>query len=164
MRLGQKNGCVRQWAKKGSRPRQFVDQRYDSAYVFGAVCPAHDKGAALLLPCANTSAMTQHLEEVSKHVAPAAHAVILLDNAAWHRTKKLKLPSNISLMFIPVASPELNPAENIWQYMRQTWLSNRVFADYEEILEAGCDAWNKLIAEKGRIASIATRQWAVIGQ
>ena len=89
MRIGQKNGCVRQWAKRGTRPRQPVDQRYESAYVFGAVCPARDRGVALILPQANTWAMQQHLDAASKRVWRGAHAVMLLDNAGWHRTKKL---------------------------------------------------------------------------
>lgn len=164
MRLGQKNGCVRQWAKKGSRPRQPVDQRYDSAYVFGAVCPVRDTGAALVLPYANTDAMQQHLEAIAKKVVAGAHAVVLLDKAGWHTTPKLKLPPNISLLFLPPACPELNAAENIWQYLRQTYLSNRIFADYVAIVEAGCRAWNRLTAEAGRIASIASRDWIATGQ
>lgn len=164
MRLGQKNGCVRQWAKKGSRPRQPVDQRYDSAYVFGAVCPARDSGAALVLPHANTEAMQHHLEAIAKQVVAGAHAVVLLDKAGWHTTPKLKRPANISLLFLPPACPELNAAENIWQYLRQTYLSNRVFKDYTAIVDAGCRAWNELTTEAGRIASIASRDWAVTGQ
>lgn len=164
MRIGQKNGCVRQWAERGTRPRQPVDQRYESAYIFGAVCPARDTGAALILPYADTWAMQQHLNEVAKHVAPGSHAIMLLDNAGWHRTKKLDWPANVSPLFIPPSCPELNAAENVWQYMRQTYLSNRVFSTYKDILEAASDAWNKLLAETGRIASIATRRWAVTGQ
>jgi DDE superfamily endonuclease len=161
MRVGQKNGCVRQWAARGTRPSQPADQRYANAYVFGAVCPARDTGAALVLPEANTWAMQQHLDATSKLVAPDSHAVMLLDNAGWHRTKKLKWPANISPLFIPPGCPELNAAENIWQYLRQTYLSNRVFANYEGILDAASDAWNRLLAEGGRITSIATRDWAV---
>jgi hypothetical protein len=164
MRLGQKNGCVRQWAKKGSRPRQPVDQRYDSAYVFGAVCPERDTGAALVLPYANTDAMQHHLEAIARKVAAGAHAVVLLDRAGWHTTPKLKLPANLSLLFLPPACPELNGAENMWQYLRQTYLSNRIFEDYAAIVAAGCRAWNELTAEAGRITSIASRDWAVTGQ
>ena len=58
-RLGQKNGHVRQWARKGSRPRQPADQRYQNAYLFGAICPAKGKGAALMLPEANAQAMSR---------------------------------------------------------------------------------------------------------
>ncbi len=164
MRIGQKNGCVRQWATRGSRPRQPADQRYQSAYVFGAVCPARDTGAALVLPFADTEAMQKHIDEIALAIAVGSHAVILLDNAGWHRTKKLVWPKNLSPLFIPACCPELNSAENIWQYMRQTWLSNRVFPTYDAILSAASDAWNKLLAETGRIMSIATRSWAISGQ
>ena len=164
MRIGQKNGCVRQWAKCGTRPRQPVDQRYENAYIFGAVCPDRDTGVALVLPYADTDAMQKHLDEITTHVAPGSHAVLLLDNAGWHRTKKLAWPANVSPLFIPAGCPELNSAENIWQYLRQTYLSNRVFATYTDILDAASGAWNKLLAETGRVASIATRGWAVAGQ
>ncbi len=164
MRIGQKNGCVRQWATRGTRPRQPVDQRYESAYIFGAVCPARDTGAALILPYADTPAMQQHLNEIAKHVAPGAHAAMLLDNAGWHHSKKLNWPANVSPVFIPPCCPELNAAENIWQFMRQNYLSNRVFPTYEDILDAASDAWNKLLAEAGRITSIATRSWAISSQ
>lgn len=164
MRVGQKNGLVYQWAKKGTRPRQPKDQRYANAYVFGAVCPARDAGAALVMPRADTEAMQKHLEEISRNVAAGAQAVLILDKAGWHTTGKLEVPANITLLFLPPTSPELNPAENIWQYLRQTYLSNRVFESYEAISEACCQVWRKLIAETGRIRTIATRSWATIGQ
>lgn len=164
MRVGQKNGLVYQWAKKGTRPRQPKDQRYANAYVFGAICPARDTGTALVLPRANAEAMKHHLDEISHRVAADAHAVLTLDKAGWHTTRKLQVPSNISLLPLPPASPELNPAENIWQYLRQSYLSNRVFRDYDAVVEASCSAWNSLIAEPGRIASIGKRSWTAIDQ
>ena len=164
MRLGQKNALVRQWARKGTRPRQPKDQRYESAYLFGAVAPAQAKGAALVMPSANTHAMQAHLEEIARMVAPGAHAIVLLDQAGWHTTDKLRRPENISLLPLPPRSPELNPVENIWQYLRQTYLSNRVFDGYDVIVDAACQAWNKLIDQPERIQSIATRKWAAIGQ
>jgi transposase len=164
MRVGQKNGLVYQWAKKGTRPRQPKDQRYANAYLFGAVCPARDTGAALIMPRADTEAMQKHLDEISRTVAPDAHAVVVLDKAGWHTTGKLKVPANITLIPLPPACPELNAAENIWQYLRQTYLSNRVFNSYKAIVDACQDAWRRLLDEAGRITSIATRQWAVIGQ
>jgi transposase len=164
MRIGQKNGCVRQWAGRGSRPRQPVDQRYESTYIFGAVCPARDTGVALIQPYADTAAMQRHIDEIAKHVTTGSHAVVLMDNAGWHRTGKLKWPPNVSALFIPPACPELNAAENIWQFMRQTFLSNRVFATYTDIVDAACTAWNALLAEPGRIRSIATRGWAKVCQ
>jgi transposase len=163
-RIGQKNGLVRQWARRGTRPRQPADQRYQSAYLFGAICPARGIGAALALPHADTEAMQLHLDEISRHVADGAHAVLLLDRAGWHTTAKLDVPHNITPILLPARAPELNPLENIWQYLRANWLSNRVFDGYDAIIEAACDAWQKLLAQPETIASIGRRQWAHISQ
>ena len=162
-RIGQKKGLVRQWAKRGSRPRQPADQRYENAYLFGAICPARGKGAALALPFADTAAMQLHLDEISRHLAKRAHAVLLLDRAGWHTTGKLNIPKNITPIFLPSRSPELNPVENIWQYLRANWLSNRVFETYDDIIDAACDAWNKLTAQPAVITSIGMRDWAHVG-
>jgi transposase len=164
MRVGQKNSLVYQWAK-GTRPRQPKDQRYENAYLFGAVCPSRDTGVALIMPNADTEAMQKHIDEIGRAVRPAAHALLILDKAGWHTTRKLKIPKNVTLVPLPPASPELNSAENVWQYLRQTYLSNRVFETYDAILDACQDAWRKLLAELGRITSIAAREWAtVVGQ
>jgi len=160
-RIGQQGSLTYVWADKGSRPRAPHDQRYASAYLFGAVCPARGVGAALVLPSANIEAMNLHLAEISAQIAPGAHAVLTLDGAGWHRPGgKLKLPNNISLLPLPPYSPELNPVENIWQYMRQNHLANRVFDTYSDIIDACCDAWNALVAQPDKITSIATRHWA----
>ena len=74
------------------------------------------------------------------------------------------MPGNISLLHLPAGSPKLNPTQNIWQFLRQSYLSNRVFRDYDDVIEASSSAWNRLTAEQGRIASIATRTWTAIGQ
>ena len=163
MRLGQKNSVVRQWARTGTRPRQPKDQRYRNAWLFGAICPARDTGAAIVMPTANTEAMQHHLDEIARAVEPGSHAVVLLDGASWHTTEALRVPDTISLMPLPPYAPELNPTENVWQYLRQTWLSNRVFDTYEDILAAACNAWNRLIDSPGRIASIGHREWATNG-
>jgi DDE superfamily endonuclease len=163
-RIGQKNGRVRQWARCGTRPRQPADQRYESAYLFGAICPARGVGAALALPFADTEAMQLHLDEISRHVADGAHAVLLLDRAGWHTTAKLDVPSNVTPIFLPSRAPELNPVENIWQYLRANWLSNRVFETYDAIIEAACDAWLKLVAQPATIKSIGMRDWAHVDQ
>jgi hypothetical protein len=164
MRVGQKNGLVYQWAKKGTRPRQPKDQRYANAYVFGAICPARDSGAAIVLPWANTDGMQHHLNQISRCVPADVHAVLALDRAGWHTTRKLAVPANMTLLHLPPASPELNPTENIWQYLRQNYLSNRVFPDYDAVVDASASAWNKLVNDPGRITSISTRTWAVLGQ
>ena len=120
-------------------------------------------GAALAMPFANTEAMQAHLDEIGRTVAKCAHAVLLLDRAGWHTTDKLKVPKNLTLILLPSKSPELNPVENIWQYMRANWLSNRVFETYDDIIDAACEAWNKLTAMPNVINSIGMRDWAHIG-
>lgn len=155
---------MRQWARRGTRPRQPADQRYESAYLFGAICPARGTGAALALPVADTKAMQVHLDEISRHVATGAHAVLLLDRAGWHTTDKLRVPKNMTLILLPSRSPELNPVENVWQYLRANWLSNRVFDSYDTIIDAACEAWQKLIAQPKTISSIGMRKWTHIGQ
>ena len=114
-RIGQKNKITRRWAKRGTRPSAPRDQRTASTYIFGAVCPKQGKGAALILPACNTEAMNLHLVEIAKTVAPGAHAVLLVDQAGWHMSTYLVVPSNITIIAMPPKSPELNPVENIWQ-------------------------------------------------
>ena len=85
---------------------------------------------------------------------------MLVDQAGWHLTDALIVPDNISIIPLPAKCPELNSVENIWQFMRDNWLSNRVFESYDEIVDHCCDAWNKLIEQPARIMSIENRQWA----
>ena len=131
-----------------------------SAYIFGAICPARGVGAALVLPKCNTGAMTLHLAEVSLAVTPGAHAVMLVDQAGWHLSHDLVVPHNITLLPLPAKSPELNPVENVWQFMRDNWLSNWVFKSYNDILDHCCFAWNQLVKQPWRIMSIGLREWA----
>lgn len=136
------------------------DQRTKSVYIFGAICPQRGAGAGLILPHCDTLAMQWHLDEISSQVTPGHHAVLLLDQAGWHTTEKLAVPPNISLLHLPPRSPELNPVENIWQFMRDNWLSNRVFKSYRQIVDICCDAWNRLIDQPWKIMSIGHRAWA----
>jgi hypothetical protein len=80
--------------------------------------------------------------------------------AGWHGAKPLKVPSNISLLLLPPRAPELSGQENIWQLMRQNWLSTRIFKSFDA---TGCYAWNTLIDQPWKIISITRRDWAVAG-
>jgi len=104
--------------------------------------------------------MTIHLNEISRAVAPGAHAVLVMDGAGYHERAIVELPSNISLLTLPAYSPELNPVENVWQFLRQNHLANRVFENYDDILDACCDAWRCFINAPDKIASITQRSWA----
>jgi putative transposase len=159
-RVGQQGTLTRIWARRGTRPRGLRDRRYAWAYLFGAVCPERAIGAGLVLPYANAEAMSLHLAEISRHVAQGAHAVLVLDGAGWHGAANLAIPDNLTLLPLPPYSPELNPVENVWQYLRQNQLSLRVWPDYEAIVDTCCRAWNALMAMPERLASITQRKWA----
>jgi hypothetical protein len=139
------------------------DTRHDSAYIFGAICPARGVGAAVITPAANTECMNLHLEEISTQVAPGSIAALICDGAGWHQSGgELTLPDNIVLLPLPPYSPELNSMENVWDYLRANKLSACVWDSYDEILAACADAWNWLIADPERIRSIGAREWATV--
>ena len=136
--------------------------QYNYSYIFGAICPTHKRAVGLVLTIANTQGMQMHLDEISKYVEEGRHAVIIVDKARWHTTDKLKLPHNISLLPLPATSPELNPVEQVWQWIRQHCLANRVFKDYQEIVDVSCDAWNIFAKQSDLINSIGSREWATL--
>ena len=104
--------------------------------------------------------MQHHLYEIAHHITPGAHGVVLLDQAGWHLTPKLDLPPSLTLLPLPARSPELNPVENVWQFLRENWLSNRIFASHDDIVDHCCEAWNKLVDQPWTIMSIGLRKWA----
>ena len=112
------------------------------------------------MPWCDTTAMTAHLAETSLTVDPGCHAVVLLDQAGWHGSAKLDVPANITLPPLPPRSPELNPVENVWQFMRENWLSNRVLASYTDIVDHCCYAWRKIVDQPWRSMSLGLRAWA----
>src|SRR3954447_20068842 len=133
-RVGQQGTLTRVWARRGTRPRAPRDRRYAWAYLFGAVCPERAIGAAPVLPYADAEATGLHLAEVGRAVAPGAHAVVVLDRAGWHGAGDLAVPGNLTLLPLPSYSPELNPVENVWEYLRQNKLSHRVWESYDAIV------------------------------
>ena len=104
--------------------------------------------------------MALHLKAISKSVAPGRHAALLLDQAGWHISAQLVVPDNITIVALPPKCPELNPQENVWQFLRDNWLSNRVFASYDNLVDHCCAAWNKLIEQPWTIMSLGMRDWA----
>ena len=162
-RVGQQGTHAYIWAPIGARPLMVRDNRHDSAYIFGAICPERGVGAAMITPAANTEMMNLHLAEISTQVAADAIAVLTCDGAGWHQLGgALVVPDNIVLLHLPPYSPELNPMENVWDYLRQNKLCALVWDSYDEIVEACKTAWNWLIADPARITSIGSREWACL--
>src|SRR5579863_10485890 len=104
-----------------------------------------------------------HLAEISKVVSPTAHCVLICDGAGWHQSsQRLTIPSNITLLRLPPYAPELNPIENVWEYLRGNYLGHVVWDTYEQILEACCSAWNAFIQDSEKVSSVTTRSWAKV--
>ena len=158
-RVGQKGRVTRVWYEKGVRPRGVRDLGFASAYLFGAVCPERDTGAALALPEASTRTMTLMLAEIGRALPARTHAVVVLDRAGWHTSDGLEVPPNLTLVPLPAYAPELNPIEKVWQFLRDRHLSHRRFRDLGAVVDACCAAWNRLLAEPGRLRSLCAFPW-----
>lgn len=127
--------------------------------MFGAVRPGTDQAFALVMPEVSTAVMQIFLDEFSKTLPADEHAAMFMDQAGWHGAKALRTPANMTLVPLPPDAPQLNPIERLWLHMKARYLSHRLHADYEAIAGAACEAWNKLVAETGRIASLCGYPW-----
>lgn len=157
--MGQQNSITRRWAKKGKRPRAKRQRQFLSTYIFGAVCPQLNKASGIIMPKCNSYAFETHLKYISEQVELGKHAVLIVDQAAWHTFKKLNIPSNITILALPPYSPELNPMEQVWQFLKQKFLANRVFQDYDDIVESCSRAWNSFLNMKNKIKELCSRKW-----
>lgn len=162
MRVGQQGTLTRLWAPTGTRPRVVRQQQYTYAYVFGAVCPARDEAVGLILPTVNLEAMTVYLQTLSAAVLAGRHALVVVDGAGWHGPRVTAALPNVTLLKLPPAAPELNPTEQVWQQLRRHHLANRCFSDYEDIVQACCEAWNAFTSLPGTIRQLCARQWATL--
>jgi transposase len=161
-RVGQQGTITRQWSIKGTRPRAIRQQQFLSAYIFGAVCAAENKAAAIISPFVSVDALNEHLLEISSQVGKGKLAVLVMDKAGWHISKKIMLPGNIFLLFLPPYSPELNPQERPWSWLKQRHLANRTFENVEHIIDACCIAWNDFVSQPDLIRSMCSRSWATL--
>jgi hypothetical protein len=117
-RGGQQGSQTRIWARKGTRPRIAKQQQFLSQYIFGAVCPSQKACAGLVFPTVNHHNLEKHLQEIACHIPEGRHAVVIMDQAGWHVKNQLVITNNMSILYLPARSPELNPQENVWQYIK----------------------------------------------
>lgn len=156
-RIGQQGTLTRVWARTGSRPTAVRQTEYEWVYLWAAVEPATGESVAMITPTVDTGLMNTFLAGLSGTIAPDEHAVLVLDNAGWHVAKALSVPQNITLMPLPPYSPELNPAERLWAYLRSHHLANRVYADYDHLLKETDRAWMTL--DKTTIKTVCACSW-----
>lgn len=146
-RFGQQGTTTNVWAKKGSRPTAIRQTEYEYLWVIGAVCPETGHGEGLLSPQLNTKIINSFLGQFSATIPAGEHAVMIWDGAGFHTSKALVVPANITLVQLPAYSPELNPIENLWHYLKAHYLSNRAYADYDALEEAAMTAWRKAVLD-----------------
>ena len=159
-RFGQQNTTTRIWAQKGTRPRAVKQQQFTYAYLFGAVCVTNGNTEAIVAPVSNMDVMSSHLALISAATKAGRHAVVLMDGASWHQEHLSDGYDNLSIIHIPPYSPELNPIEQVWSWMRQNEIANRCFKDYEDIVDKCSRAWNRFRSSKERVLSLCHREWA----
>jgi transposase len=143
-RIGQQGTLTNVWAETGSRPQRVRQTEYEWVYVYAAVNAVTGASSAMLAPNVNTDYMNAHLKFISAQVVPGSHGILVLDQAGWHMAQGLKVPENLTLLHLPAYSPELNPVERVWAYMRSHYMSNRLFKDYDELFDQTSDAWNRM--------------------
>lgn len=160
-RIGQKGRVCHRWYWRGKRPPGPADQRYTFAYIYAAVEPGSDDAFALVLPEVSTRAMQIFLDGLSETIGEDEHVLLALDQAGWHVAIDLELPDNITLEWLPPRSPELNPVERLWLYLKERYLSYRLHDDYDAILDAASDAWQRLTKKPGRITSLCSYPWII---
>jgi transposase len=132
---------------------------FEWVYVFGSVCPSDGRCHSCLISRADTMAMNGYLEDFSRSLAEGEHALLVLDRAGWHRSKGLKIPGNVTLLWLPPYSPQLNPAELIWRQMRARRLSNVVFDTVWQMDKAVAEAWLYITRDVSEIKSLCFFPW-----
>ena len=156
--MGQKNKRPRRRARRGTRPRATHDQRTEGACLFGALCPARAKGDGRVMPWCDTHPMAEPLKLIGQQVEAGAHALLIPDRAGGQTSPKWAVPDNVTLVPRPPGAPEVNPVENVWPFIRDTWLSTLVFKTCDDIADHCCQAWNTLRHQPGRAISIGGRE------
>lgn len=139
-------------------PRQ---NQYDYLYIFAAACCQTGDAVALIAPRADTEVMNHFLEQFGKSLPDDVHAAMILDQAAWHTGNDVRIPPNVTLIYLPPRSPELNPIENLWHWITSHHWSNRVHTDYAHMLHAAGHALDQTFDDPGRIKSICNAPYLV---
>jgi transposase len=145
-RFGLQSTVTRIWAKRGEPVHTKVQQGYESFYIYSCVSPHSGESFSLFLPEINTAMMNIYLEEFLKEYSDK-EILIILHQAGWHKAKDLKVPANITLMFLPPYSPELNPVEKLWQWLRKEVTHNHLFQTLEALMDAMEKEFRKLIPQ-----------------
>ena len=153
-RFGQQGTTTNVWAERGSRPIAIRQTEYQYLWVLGAVCPETGHAEGLLSPHLNTKVVNAFLQLFSKTIGENEHAVMVWDGAGFHTSRSLVVPPNITLVKLPPYSPELNPIENLWHYLKSHYWSNHAYADYAELELAAIAAWKHAVLDTELVKTV----------
>lgn len=142
-RFGQQGTTTNVWARTNSRPTAIRQTEYEYLWVLGAVCPETGQAEGLISPQLNTKIVNEFLKQFAETIPEGEHAVMLWDGAGFHGAKQLRVPENVTVVTLPPYSPELNPIENLWHYLKSHFWSNRAYRDYDALEQAAVAAWRK---------------------
>ena len=142
------------WAQRGSRPHAVRQTQCGYLYVIAAACPVTGQAEGILAPYLNTNTINAFLRVFSAALAPGVQAVLIWDGAGYHTSQRLEVPANVSLIQLPPYSPELNPIENLWHYLRSHYWSNRKYADLAALEAAAIHAWREACLDLDTIRSV----------
>jgi len=158
-RFGQQGTATNVWARRGTRPTAVRQTEYEYLWVLGIVCPETGKAEGLLSPRLNTEVVNVFLEQFSASLPTEEHAVLVWDGAGFHTSKSLRVPQNITVLQLPAYSPELNPIENLWHYLKSHFWSNRAYADYDDLEAAAIDAWQRAVLNPDLMKTVCAAQY-----
>ncbi len=113
----------------------------------------------MVVPWVNKEIMIEHLRQISMITEKDRHSVVIMDGAGWHTDDIAKEFENVSVIKLPPYSPELNPIEQVWSWLRQHYLANQSFADYDDIVSKICMAWNQFLECGERVKNMCSRKW-----
>ena len=159
-RFGQQGTTTNVWARRGSRPTAVRQTEYQYLWVLGAVCAETGHAEGLLSPRLNTQIVNLFLEQFSQTLGPDEHAAMIWDGAGFHVSGQLKVPANVTLIQLPSYSPELNPIENLWHYLKSHFWSNRAYANYDELEQAAVHAWQKAVLDAELMKTVCAAPYA----
>lgn len=153
-RFGQKGTLTTVWADRGSRPVAPRPDEYGNLHVLAAVCPATGRAEGLISERLDVGVVQIFLDQLATTIAADTQVVMVWDGAPYHTSGKLRVPANITIVRLPPYSPELNPVENLWHFLRSHHWSNRNYVDLEAVEAAAMDAWAKVCLNPETIRSV----------
>ena len=153
-RFGQKGTLTTVWADRGSRPTAPKQTAYANLHVLTAVCPATGRAEGLVAPRLNAGVVQSFLDGLSATVPAGTHVVLVWDGAGYHVAKRLRVPANLTVVTLPPYSPELNPVERLWLYLRQHHWSNRVYKDIDALERAAVAGWRAVCLTPEKVKTV----------